>query len=233
MEEFLRNTLADTSGGVAYLTIFGVLVACGLGVPLPEDISLILGGYLAHLKAVHLPWMMVVGFFGILCGDSLIFLAGRRIGNRKDGKRTGFISRIVTPEKRAKVEKLFHKHGEKIVMIARFMPGVRAVTYFTAGAAGMRYTHFIFWDGLAALASAPLFVFLGYHFGEDLEALIDKLKRGQTTVLIGLGCLVVAYFLYTVYRKRKEKAELAKEAAVPPVTTPPGGAPRDGVTAGK
>ena len=140
MEHLLKHLLIDSNGLVAYLSIFGVLVACGVGLPLPEDVSLVLGGFLAHQGAAKLPIMIAVGFFGILCGDSLIYLAGRRVGAKvgRDGG-SGFLARIVTPEKRAKVEKLFAAHGQKIVMIARFLPGVRAVTYFTAGSAGMRY----------------------------------------------------------------------------------------------
>jgi membrane protein DedA with SNARE-associated domain len=55
------------------------------------------------------------------------------------------------------------------------------------------------------MASAPLFVFLGFHFGEDLEALIEKLKAGQATVLVGLGLLIVAYLGYRWWSKRREK----------------------------
>lgn len=213
MEEFLTELLSDTTGPVAYATVFGILVACGLGVPLPEDISLILGGYLAHTGSVKLIPMMVVGFLGILAGDSLIFMAGRRMGNRVE-QRKGFFARIVTPEKRARVEGLFRKHGEKIVMIARFMPGVRAVTYFTAGGAGMKYSHFIFWDGLAALASAPLFVFLGFKFGGELEILIKKLKEGQIAVLGTVGGLIAAYLLYRFWKNRQIKKKAALQAPV-------------------
>ncbi len=71
-------------------------------------------------------------------GDSLIYLAGRRVGRRV---RTGhgWLARVVTPAAPHLVEGLFARHGEKIVIAARFMPGVRAVTYFTAGSAGMPY----------------------------------------------------------------------------------------------
>lgn len=212
MDEILRNLFENSQGLGAYLTVFGVLVACGLGVPLPEDISLILGGYLAHTGAANLPMMMLVGFGGILVGDSLIFYAGRRVGSNV-GRSGGFIARIVTPEKRAKVEGLFARHGQKIVMIARFMPGVRAVTYFTAGSAGMPYLRFIFWDGLAALASAPIFVFLGYYFGGELEMLIERLKEGQVAVLGGLGLLVVAYLAYRWNRNQAAKKAAAAAAA--------------------
>ncbi len=231
MEDIVRNLLENTHGLGAYLTILGVLVACGLGVPLPEDISLILGGYLTHIGAAKLPWMISVAFVGILAGDSIIFAAGRRLGENvgREGKKRGLIARIVTPEKRAKVEGLFARHGQKIVMIARFMPGVRAVTYFTAGSAGMPYVRFIFWDGLAAMASAPLFVFLGYYFGGELEYLIQQIRHGQTMVLGGLAALVVAYVLYR--RNRNAAAARAARQAPPaaqPVPFPAPAQPEDG-----
>ncbi len=108
---------------------------------------------------------------------------------------------------------MFHRHGQKIVMIARFLPGVRAVTYFTAGSAGMSFTRFIFFDGLAALASAPLFVWLGYHFGGELELLTDKLKDGQTAVLVALGVAIVGYLLYRRRANQRARLELAEGVA--------------------
>ncbi|MBF5040887.1 DedA family protein [Aggregicoccus sp. 17bor-14] len=218
MEDLLHSLLGNSQGLIAYLTVFGVLVICGLGVPLPEDISLILGGFLAHKGAASLPVMMMVGFLGILVGDSLIFVAGRRLGTKVGRKPGGFFARIVTPEKRAKVEGLFAKHGQKIVMIARFLPGVRAVTYFTAGSAGMAYTRFILWDGLAALASAPLFIWLGFHFGGELDLLIDKLKEGQTVVLVGLAVVAVVTLVLSRRRAAAARAQAAQDSAALPRT---------------
>ena len=199
VEQFLTDLVMQTEGLAAYGAIFGVLVACGLGVPLPEDISLVTGGFLAYLGAAQLQIMMAVGFAGILVGDTLIFFAGRRVGTQVGRSGRGFFARVVTPEKRRRVEELFARHGEKIVMIARFLPGVRAVTYFTAGSARMKYRRFIFFDGIAALASAPLFVYLGYRFGDELEALIRAVRRGESAVIIVLG-VVASLFIYRRWR---------------------------------
>ena len=214
MEDLLTNLLGNTQGFLAYFTVFAILVACGLGVPLPEDISLILGGFLAHKGAANLPMMMVVGFTGILVGDSLIFYAGRRVGSRVGRSPSGFLAKGVTPEKRLKVEGLFALHGQKIVMIARFLPGVRAVTYFTAGSAGMSYWRFIFWDGLAALLSAPVFVWLGFHFGGELDYVFDRLKEGQVVVFGALAVLGVGFFLW---RRRARRNAQPAEVALSPV----------------
>lgn len=222
MESFLKGLVEGFVGPMAYLGIFAILVACGLGVPLPEDISLILGGYLAGRGQADLGLMMFTGFAGILVGDSVIFAIGRRYGSRigrSPGK--GFFGRIVTPEKRLKVEQMFAKHGEKVVCAARFMPGVRAVTFFTAGSAGMKYSHFIFWDGLAALLSAPVFVYGGYYFAENLERLISGLKRGQAWVFGSLAVVAVAWFLWSRIRKRRLAAEAARAVVTGKVPPPP------------
>ena len=130
--DFLRflQDLATTAGDAwSYPLVFGVLVACGLGIPMPEDISLIFGGWLVYTGRAQLPWMMLTGYLGIIAGDSLIFFFGRRIGSRVGSKPGGFFARIVTPERRARVEALFKKHGEKVVMITRFIDKDAATRY--------------------------------------------------------------------------------------------------------
>jgi membrane protein DedA with SNARE-associated domain len=139
-------------------------------------------------------------FVGILVGDSLIYLAGRRVG-RSVRTGHGWLARVVTPARRIQVEGLFARHGEKIVIAARFMPGVRAVTYFTAGSAGMPYPRFICFDGLAALASAPLFVLLGYRFGRHLQQVIELMKKYQ---LIALGVLLTSILVWAAVRRWRE-----------------------------
>ena len=219
MEALLKTLLLGSHGAMAYLSIFAVLVACGLGVPLPEDISLILGGFLVFKGVAHLWVMVATGFVGILVGDSLIYLAGRRVGRRV---RTGhgWLSRVVTPARRIQVECLFARHGEKIVIAARFMPGVRAVTYFTAGSAGMPYPRFICFDGLAALLSAPLFVLLGYRCGRHLQQVIELMKRYQ---LIAVGLLLTTVLLWAVVHRwrelslaRKIREQMCEEDRPPP-----------------
>lgn len=223
MEELIRQLFENTQGLAAYGTVFGVLLVCGLGLPLPEDISLILGGYLAHLGHAQLPVMMAVGFAGILAGDSIAFFAGRRVRSRMGQGRGGLLGRLISPEKRARVQGLFARHGQKIVIIARFLPGVRAMTYFTAGSAGMGYGRFILFDGVAALASAPIFVFLGYHFGGELETLIDGVRRGQARVFLAVGALTAAYLAVKLLRRRRaqEKPLAALPLAVVQPVRPP------------
>lgn len=213
MEQKLFLFLSETNGLASYGVVLGVLVICGLGIPFPEDISLIFGGFLVYEGKARLLPMMLTGYIGILIGDSIVYALGRRFGKHVATTPGGLIGRIITPAKQAKVQQLFANHGEKIVLLARFLPGVRAVTYFTAGSVRMKYSHFVFFDSVAALASAPVFVFIGYKFGGELERLVGEIRRGQQWVVVAI---VVAIVAYVVWRWRKRKLE-ERALAVKPV----------------
>ena len=95
MLEQLVDLLAGHGLAAGYLAVFSVLLLCGFGLPIPEDVILATGGVLAWLargRPVHslsamfrdprLLTMIAVGLAGIIVGDSIIFLAGRRFGHR-------------------------------------------------------------------------------------------------------------------------------------------------------
>ena len=214
MKQFLIGLIGSAAGLTAYGLVFLVLLAAGFGLPLPEDIPLVMGGVLVHRGQATLWMMIVVGYLGIIIGDSIMFGLGRRFGSKvgATAPAPGIFARIVTPEKRARVEGMFKKHGEKIVMLARFLPGVRTVTYFTAGSVGMRYSHFVLYDSIAALASAPIFVLLGYYFGSDIESLLTRVASGERKVVVTLLVLVNGSLLFNRWRTRRREKKESEEA---------------------
>ncbi|MFZ5442575.1 MAG: DedA family protein [Myxococcota bacterium] len=225
MKAWLIALLGSTTGLAAYGLVFAILLAAGFGLPLPEDIPLVMGGVLVHRGQADLLTMIVVGYLGIIVGDSIMFGLGRRFGSRvgklhHDGdppveaaRGAGFLGRIITPASRARVEGMFKKHGEKIVMVARFLPGIRTVTYFTAGAVGMSFARFALYDSIAALASAPIFVLLGWKFGANIEELLARVAAGERNVMIALVALIVAGILFGRWRSKREQRANAEALA--------------------
>ena len=182
----MLERLVEMLGGhglhVGYAFVFFILVLCGFGLPMPEDVVLATGGVLAWLASDleqvtvgamlrdhGLLTMVAIGLAGIVAGDSIIFLAGRRFGHRIADIRP--LRRIITPAKLESVEKLIRRRGNLVVVIARFLPGLRAPTFFTVGHARMPLWEFLLFDGAAALISAPLWVCLGFWLGSDLREL--------------------------------------------------------------
>jgi membrane protein DedA with SNARE-associated domain len=215
----LVDLLAGNSLDIGYVFVFVMLVLCGFGLPMPEDVILVTGGVLAwlssDLEAVSfggmvrdpgLVAMVAVGLSGILAGDSVIFLAGRRFGHRVADFRP--LRRIITPEKLELVEKKVRHRGNIVVMFARFLPGLRAPTYFTVGHARMPYWKFLIFDGTAALISAPLWVCVGFWFGSDLEEAARVASRFSHYILLGVA-VVLAALVFRWLQARRAGAAVA------------------------
>src|SRR3984885_8486179 len=78
----ILDKVGNLEGTAAYLTIFGVLFGCGIGIPIPEDLTIVTAGYLAYLENIDLPWAIVVCILGVLSGDFLLFTMGRVFGKK-------------------------------------------------------------------------------------------------------------------------------------------------------
>jgi membrane protein DedA with SNARE-associated domain len=153
--------------------------------------------------------MVLVGLAGILAGDTVIFLAGRRFGARVADFRP--LRRVITPDKLEKVEKLMRRRGNVVVVIARYIPGIRAPTYFTAGHAGLPLWEFLLFDGGAAVVSAPLWVCLGFYFGSNIEEAARAAQQFSHYILAAVGVLV-AILVLRAFRKRRARAKEASPA---------------------
>ena len=216
MLERLVDLLAGNSLGIGYAFVFFILILCGFGLPMPEDVVLVTGGVLAWLSSDletatlagmlrdrGLLAMIGVGLSGILAGDTVIFLAGRRFGHRVADFRP--LRRIITPAKLELVEKKVRTRGNVVVMFARFLPGLRAPTFFTVGHARMPMWEFLLFDGAAALVSAPLWVCVGFWFGSDLEQAAHVAGRFSHYILLAVG-VVLAGFALRWYQARRAAA---------------------------
>ena len=104
--------LTDLSSGVAYFIILGILLACGLGFPLPEDIPLIATGYLVWDGTLDWFWALVVTMTGVLVGDSILFYFGRSLGLKLLGEK----SPLFSPRKVRRTRAYFRKYGDTIFL---------------------------------------------------------------------------------------------------------------------
>ncbi|MBY0379341.1 MAG: DedA family protein [Burkholderiales bacterium] len=204
----ILNYLIDFFSTYGYFAVFLVLIACGIGVPIPEDITLIAGGVICALSKttshlLHSEIMSLVALGGVLIGDGTMFFMGRRLGPKVT--RVPVIRRIITEKIYSEIQAKVLKYGDKILFVARFLPGIRAPIYIMAGVSHrVSYLKFIIMDGLAAIISVPLLVYIGYFFANDLDEILHYVKHSEV-VIISLASLVVVFIVLYNIRKAKKK----------------------------
>lgn len=196
-----------------YLVIFGILLATGFGLPLPEDIPLLIGGYLCGQTPGKHPelWVMMPGcMIAIVGSDLVLYYLGRWMG--PSIHRHPILKRLVGNRNLARAKAMFKKYDARFVFYARFLPGVRAPAFFTAGTFKMPVRRFLLWDGTAACLSAPWAMLIGYYFHEEVEYARDALSKGKTVgfVIIGVVIVLMVGFHLLVSKKFEKTVPAAK-----------------------
>lgn len=210
IEYWLAGKIA--SGG--YPMLFGVLLSCGLGLPLPEDIPLIFAGIFVQQGKFNLAIACACAWCGIIGGDCILYSLGRRFGH--DVTLIPVIGRHINTKRIAAVEIWFKKYGVWVVAIGRMFAGVRGAVVVVAGATRYSFTKFLVADGLAAIVSGGLFVLIGYKFAQNYGVIRERVHEGTTiAVIVLLTGLLVTAVLRRINRKKLELAPSPPES--PPI----------------
>ena len=203
MLDFLIGFFTD----YGYIAVFGILILCGFGLPVPEDITLVSGGVISGLDLANPHTMCIVGLAGVLIGDSTMFLAGRIFGYRIQRLKT--FRRILSPRRFSHIQRKFKQYGLSLLFVARFLPGLRSPIFLVAGMSRrISYITFILMDGIAALISVPVWVYLGYFFADNLDLLMEYVKDVQTLIYLILGAILLIVLI--VYLKKRFHSKLNK-----------------------
>jgi membrane protein DedA with SNARE-associated domain len=172
-----------------YVGLFLVLILCGLGLPVPEDVALLAGGFLVHRGVTQYPMTLAVSLVGVVAGDNSLFFLARRYG-------TGLVKylEIMRPTSQRQIvwlKAFMHRHGHLAILYARFLLGVRALIYLTAGSLGVTPIRFLIYDTFGALISVPIAVSIGYVFGQQIELAVSYLGGFEHILwLVVLGSVI-------------------------------------------
>jgi len=197
--EKILTDVSETLGAWTYALVGGMAfleTGAFVGLVAPGETAVVLGGVVAAHGEVSLPVMLLVVWLSAALGDLVSYMLGRKLGRPflvQRGPRLG-----VTPDRLARVESFFDKHGPKAILVGRFVGIVRAVAPFLAGASGMRLRTFLPWSLLGTAAWAATFTLVGYVFSESFSS------AAEITTRAALGLAVVAALALAWHAHRRQ-----------------------------
>ena len=193
-----------------YLAVFMVLVLCGFGIPIPEDVTLVAGGVISGLGYTNVHLMALVCFLGVLVGDGLMFCLGKYFGEKI--LKFKLVSRLMPPKRYAQVQQKFDKYGNRVLFVARFLPGLRSPIFLTAGMSGkVSFWRWLLMDGMAAMISVPFWVYLGDFGAEEKDWLMQQIHRFQHGLYF---VLAIGFFILLHYWWRRRAMLIARRDAL-------------------
>lgn len=185
---------------------FLALVLAGIGVPIPEEGPVIAAGIWAAHKSDLGPvrWLILpVCIVGIVIADVLLYGIGRFGGARLLKHR--LVVRLMPPEKREQIEHNFAHYGIKILLLVRWVPGIRSPMFITAGLMRVPLLRFVIADTLAAALGHSLLFFTAFWFGDQFRDLFDHARHEvdrARPIIIMTALIAVALFFTIRYLRR-------------------------------
>ncbi|RIK88608.1 MAG: hypothetical protein DCC67_00260 [Planctomycetota bacterium] len=187
----------------SYFGIFALMVLTGCGLPAPEEVFIIGAGVLSASGDLQPQWAFTACLAGALLGDAVMYGIGRRFGHNLLRVHPYF-AKIVGAEREERFERAVLRHGFKVLLLARFMVGVRGPVYLAAGVVRMPFGRFVLWDLFCASLVVSLFFGLAYAVGDDIARL---LKDAEILLTVAVLAVIV---VITALRFRRRKPLLEK-----------------------
>jgi membrane protein DedA with SNARE-associated domain len=184
-----------------YLVLFGVVLGEQLGLPLVGAPVLLAAGALSGMGRFSLPVAVGLAVLACLLGDLVWFHLGRRRG----ASVLSLLCRIsLEPDSCVRrTEDVFSRWGVRVLLVAKFVPGLNTVAPPLAGVVGMSLGRFLRYDAGGAALWALAYAGLGYVFSSQIEALAIALAGlGRGAALI-LGLALVAYVGWKYAQRRR------------------------------
>ncbi len=195
-----------------------MLILTGSGLPIPEELPIVAAGIASSVGTLN-PWGAFFSCLaGALAGDAVIYFIGYHFGYSLITRYPRF-AHLLHAEREARIEQMIRKHGLKVFFLSRFMVGIRAPVYLTAGILRMSFRRFLLIDAFCATCVVGLFFGLSHAYGERVTGWIRRSEIGVTVIVVLAAAIVLAFFWLRHYRRHRAVVMLDREEREPACTS--------------
>jgi membrane protein DedA with SNARE-associated domain len=200
-----------------YWAIALLLLLENIGIPVvPGEFSLIAGAIFAGTGRAGLN-VVVVGVVAVaasFCGAEIGYLIGRFAGREIVLRYGKYV--LIKPHHLDRAEAIVSRYGGFVVIVARYIVGLREANGIIAGITQMRWHTFTLSNAVGACAWVATWVAIGDIAGGNIDSIYKDVNRYSLYVLIGLAVLLAGFIAYRLIRRRRRAAPEREEAAAGP-----------------
>lgn len=180
------------------------------GIPVPGETVLIAGAVFAGSGRLNIVAVGVAGFVAAVLGDNVGYAIGRFGGHALVLRWGKYV--FLTPERMEKAKSFFNRHGGKIIVVARFIEGLRQANGIIAGITEMHWLRFAGFNVLGAGLWVGTWVSVGYFAGQHITTIYDYINRYSLYALIAVVVALAVWIGLRLRRRHRRVTEAAPAA---------------------
>ena len=174
----------------SYLAIFLFAISAGYIVPIPEEIVLLITGYMASAGYIHFTPALFVIILAFIIGDNVLYKL--TLKNNKLVKK--MIHEVLSLTIIAKNRKFLEKNISTTIFITRFIPFLRFIGPVFSGYVKVKEKTFMLFNTLAIVIYAPIMLCVGYFFHDDFTRIVSEMGRVRHIAVI-LGWVIIGLLI--------------------------------------
>ena len=210
--------LAPILDNYGYVAVGGLIFVEDFGVPSPGETILIAASVYAGAGRLNIVAVGLIAVLAAIIGDNIGYAIGRFGGHALVLRFGRYV--FITHERLDKAERFFARYGGGIVVVARFIEGLRQLNGIIAGIAEMPWPRFLAYNTLGATLWVGVWSTVGYLAGNNIVSVYSTVTRYSLYLLIALAVLVAAWIIRAVLR-RKRRAATAEQGSLPDIRKAP------------
>jgi membrane protein DedA with SNARE-associated domain len=206
------NSLAPYLKHYGYLAVAGIVTIESFGPPLPGETIIIAASIYAGAGSLNIWVVALVAFAAAVVGDNIGYLIGRKGGHALVERYGRYVG--ATPERYGKAEAFFLRNGRWIIIVARFIEGLRQLNGIIAGTAEMPWPMFAAAQAAGAALWVGTWTLVGYKAGSHITTIYDGFSKVGYGLFGVLVLLIVVLFIRRRRHKKQDAAPTTEETAV-------------------
>ena len=203
MLEAFSDWVQSVVAAGGYPVVFLFIMLESTLVPIPSELVMPFAGFMASQGKFSLPVILVINSVGALVGSGICYWIGV-VGGKPFLARYGKYF-LVGQHEIARTEAFFARHGNKTILIGRFLPVIRHIISVPAGIARMPLPGFFFQTFLGSTIWGGVLILLGYYVGANWKVFSNELKHVDHIIAAILVLALVALGIRFVVRRRRER----------------------------
>jgi membrane protein DedA with SNARE-associated domain len=195
-----------------YLAVAGVIGVESFGVPAPGQTIMVAAAIYAGAGRLNVVAVGAIAFIAAVLGDNVGYWIGVRGGRSVVHRYGKYI--FITPERLERAEKFFARRGNRIVVVARFIDGLRQLNGVIAGITAMPWRTFLIYNAIGAAFWVGWWTTISYLLGTHIVEIVDHTDRYRWLAIAVIAVAVATYVTVHVrhIRRRRARADLSRAA---------------------
>lgn len=202
MFEYILNSVSSLSPLWIYVILILIPLVENVFPPSPSDTIVIVCASLIPLGTIHFIPALICTTIGSQVGFMILYYLGTQVDKKviHAGK-----FKFLSKEGLIKAEEWYNKYGNGILLVNRFLPGIRPVLAFFAGLSEINLHKTVVFSLISAVLWNSFTIYLGIVFGNNVERIDRFLSDYSRISIIVLAVGMVSFLIRYLYKKRKSK----------------------------